>query len=975
GPALNNADAIKARYELTDDTYADLLDFAVQLAFGGYSARTLLPQMRTSLAALRKQESQAARWSFEIQSVSGEPGTRRTNYRPQMTLVSEENGQAIPMIAMLGEAVGSTDANQHWILFDVTSDKTQRRYHGYSTQGGQAGTIEAIRNAFVDFRENAEYGRGTIAIRLPANLHEDVGFTVPIESTMRAAPGATARWMQRLQDLALAAGIAALVVATLVTGGAAAAMVLGIVGGVAGAAVAIHRMSNRAEGDRLRLDYDTFVDILAIVGAVAAIAGPLATTVAAVGRTTVLAAREAGDVARVMRAASWVQRAEMTSRGLHIFGIVQGVGQIVIQVPYEIIRQFDEIDKEEANNPNGASPGQRRARRAMVLLNGFQSGMINVISLGQSLLEPTPRVTSDAEIYSHAAIAAGRAPVDTPPAVGTGGDGPPTPSPDAPPPTRPDTPDTPTTGQPPPGREPADQPRRIPVEPPTGVDRPGPGDDTAPTVPTRPAEDVPPPVPTRPPDDGPPPVDRRPDDDGGPARPGIPAPATPPPPSGPIGRALNATQLVARVRGIVTADRAEPPPAGRIRIVDGATLASQTGHPVGTLAVDDPASGQLVVNRELLHGTAGLPERLQALVEARAHRTGRQGLGDPVAGALMRRVVADVFGPGSGFPVGADSPIGQRLLDLLQATVGIRPLLDALFHGSIGSVRDALRERFGHTRSEAILDAARTGSIAELTRLTTPERGALAESYGRPFADGVADLLNDHGDRPGADRPAKALARELAELAGVQALRDAYFAGDVAALDRAIDARIGSAARRTLGEQIAAGDIAGARRTLADAAAGRAPVATVPAQAAEPAARFVDSLTGPPEGSRWPATELIQTLADFRSLRRLVDNGAVGGSDVVAAARDRIQAARMAIVDSALDVVKRGVEARIPGVRLRFQDLGTPGFGSDRDVTLVAESANPDAPVPVPDLVRASSEAVRDAYDQLRTRGYEADAA
>ncbi len=163
--------------------------------------------------------------------------------------------------------------------------------------------------------------------------------------------------------------------------------------------------------------------------------------------------------------------------------------------------------------------------------------------------------------------------------------------------------------------------------------------------------------------------------------------------------------------------------------------------------------------------------------------------------------------------------------------------------------------------------------------------------------------------------------------------------------------------------------------TLADAAAGRTQVATVPAQAAEPSARFVDSLTGAPEGSRAPATDLITSLADFRSLRRLVDNGAVGGSDVVAAARDRIQAARMAIVDSALDVVKRGVEERIPGVRLRFQDLGTPGFGSDRDVTLVAESANPDAPVPVPDLVRASSEAVRDAYDQLRSRRYEPDVA
>ena len=443
--ALDNADAIKRRYELTQDAYVELLEFAVGLAFQGYSARALLPQMRTSLAALRKQDVQAARWSFEIKRVEGDPGTRRTNYRPQMTLVSEENGQAIPMIAMLGEANDSTDANQHWILFDVTSDKTQRRYHGYSTQDGRAGTIEAIRNAFVDFRENAEYGRGSIAIRLPPNLHEDVGFTVPIESTMRAAPGETARWMQRLQDLAMAAGIAALVVAAFVTGGAALAIGLGVVGGLAGGAVAVHRMSNRAEGDRLRLDYDTFVDILGIVGAVAAVVGPIASAAAAVGRATVLAAREAGDVARVIRAATWVQHAEMTARGLHIFGIVQNVGQIVIQVPYEIVRQFEEIDKEEAQNPTGSSPGQRRARRAMVLLNGFQSGAIAVVSLGQSLVDPAPRVTSDAEIYAHAAAAAGRTPADTPPQVAPGADRPPTvPSPDAPTPTVPTVTDAPT---------------------------------------------------------------------------------------------------------------------------------------------------------------------------------------------------------------------------------------------------------------------------------------------------------------------------------------------------------------------------------------------------------------------------------------------------------------------------------------------------------------------------------------------------
>ena len=395
---------MKARHQLDDDGYADLLDFAVQLSFGGYSPATLLPQVKKSIETLEKQEGQAARWSFEIAK----------DYRPQMTLVSEENGQAIPLIMMLGEAgsvsgKASEEGHRHWILYNVTSDKTQRRYHGHSTKAGREGTIEAIRNAFVDFRENAEYGRGTIAIRLPQVLHDDLGFTVPVDAAMRAAPGATARWMQRLENLAMAAGLAALVAATVLTGGAA-AMALGAVAGVAGGIVAVHRMANRAEGDRLRLDYDTLMDVIAIVGAVASVVGPIASVAGSIGRASVTAAREAGNVSKLLKSATWVQRAEMTARGLHIFGIVQGIGQLVIQIPYDIIRQFDEIDKEERENPLGASPGQRRARRAMVLLNGFHTGVVTVVSLGQSLHEPAPKVTSDAEIWSLAGEAAGRPP-------------------------------------------------------------------------------------------------------------------------------------------------------------------------------------------------------------------------------------------------------------------------------------------------------------------------------------------------------------------------------------------------------------------------------------------------------------------------------------------------------------------------------------------------------------------------------------
>ena len=490
-------------------------------------------------------------------------------------------------------------------------------------------------------------------------LHDDLGFTVPIEDAMRAAPGAAARWSQRLEHLAMAAGIAALVAAIVLTGGAA-AMALGAIAGVAGGIVAVRRMANRAEGDRLRLDYETLMDVIAIVGAVASVVGPIASMAGSIGRASVAAAREAGDVSKVLKSATWVQRVEMTARGLHIFGIVQGVGQLMLQIPYDIIRQFDEIDKEERENPQGASPGQRRARRAMILLNAFHSGLVTVVSLGQSLHEPAPKVTSDAEIWSLAGDAAKRTPTVAEPGPGTGAGRPTVPPTDAAPPPKP-------TAEGPPA------PRPIPVEVSPGAEQTAKGGGSEPPAPG--------------------------EREGG-ATTARPAPATAGGAGHPGGTGappLSANQLVSRVRGIVNADRGAPPPTGRIRVVDAATFTGETGHPGGLGAVD-PANNGLIINRDALVATPGLAERLQGIVEARAHSTARQNLGAPLERALMRRIIADVFGPGSGLPVGADSPIGQRLVDLLQATVGIDPLLDAVLHGEIGRVRDGLRERFGHTR-------------------------------------------------------------------------------------------------------------------------------------------------------------------------------------------------------------------------------------------------------------------------------------
>ncbi|MFP2932633.1 hypothetical protein ACLESO_47300, partial [Pyxidicoccus sp. 3LG] len=129
------------------------------------------------------------------------------DFRPHVTFVSEETGQVNALFMMLGEAEGSREGARHYLLADVTAPSPRDRYvfDGLGSQGGVAGHAEAVRNAFVDFRENNGYGRGTLAIRLPEGLEDAAGGPLRVEPRMRSAPGQRARTMQRLRDLATAA--------------------------------------------------------------------------------------------------------------------------------------------------------------------------------------------------------------------------------------------------------------------------------------------------------------------------------------------------------------------------------------------------------------------------------------------------------------------------------------------------------------------------------------------------------------------------------------------------------------------------------------------------------------------------------------------------------------------------------------------------------------------------------------------------
>ncbi|CAM3971489.1 eCIS core domain-containing protein [Corallococcus exiguus] len=281
------------------------------------------------------------------------------NFRPAVTLVSEENGQAHELVMMLGEAEGSREGARHYLLADVTAPSPKDRYvfEGRSSQAGTKGHAEAVRKAFVDFRENNGYGRGTLALRLPKALEDAAGGPLGLEPRMRSAPGTRGRVMQRLTDLATVAEIAGL----FLTGPA--GLAVGLAGGLAGAVVAVDSLSRRHSAGALKWDFQTIMDVSAIVGGVAAVATPA--------------------LSALRNAPRWAKRVERLQGLLHIYGVTQ-LGATVIIIPYQLEMELAELEKLQGQ----LSPGQLAARRAEAILGAVRSGLMTAGSAVQMLHPP-----------------------------------------------------------------------------------------------------------------------------------------------------------------------------------------------------------------------------------------------------------------------------------------------------------------------------------------------------------------------------------------------------------------------------------------------------------------------------------------------------------------------------------------------------------------------------------------------------------
>jgi hypothetical protein len=377
-------------------------------------------------------------------------GLKGESYRPHIAFVPDADGRMLPVTALLAEAEDSTATRAHWVLVDLSVAGHRDRYQGWSSRPGAVGAAAAIRGALDDFAGTVPYGRGLIGIRLPASLQERLqGEQVP--DHLRAHPDVTARTWQRVESLAVAAGVAALVVSGPV------GVALGVVGGVAGGAVAVHNLSRRVSGGYFEWDLQTVLDITAIVGAALPGVGGLAGSV------------RAGS--RLVPVADWVEQ------GIRVYGYVQLAGMFVV-IPLSLVEQIAAI-----KSRTDLSPGQAAALQAEAFIQAsFQIAQLAVTA---------------AQMIGHE----GGPPRPRPPAVGVeprppAGAAPPRttrPGPESPPPSH--------QGTPAPGAEPpVSETPRPPVHPTTP-----PGETT--TVP--PAE-TPPPGPTMPPAETPPPSETAP---------------------------------------------------------------------------------------------------------------------------------------------------------------------------------------------------------------------------------------------------------------------------------------------------------------------------------------------------------------------------------------------------------------------------------------------------------------------------------
>jgi hypothetical protein len=335
-----------ARWDKPDDGGVEKMGTKMQLLWGQLQSDDALAKVKEQTLGTKNSTKQMGDRAAKARTDYLKVDEGKT-FRPRVTLASEENGSVLPISMTL--AMVDSDKERKWVLVDLTNDDTARNpYPGTSTKEGLAGHTEAIAKAFKFFAGRHEYGRGTIAMRLPEEVSTLAGGNVVIPETLRCDPDKHGRVMQCLKDLATAAAIAGLFVG----GGVGAAIALA--GDLAGAITTVDNLVRHG----LHWDLATVMDIVSLVGT--AMNTVLKPALPALGRASQLTA-----VARKIENA------------IHIFGLAQAVGQVaVISLDlYEELKAIDEM--------KDLSPGERAVRQLRAIQGASMSGALAVMPFAQ----------------------------------------------------------------------------------------------------------------------------------------------------------------------------------------------------------------------------------------------------------------------------------------------------------------------------------------------------------------------------------------------------------------------------------------------------------------------------------------------------------------------------------------------------------------------------------------------------------------
>lgn len=299
-------------------------------------------------------------------------------YTPVVTLISQETGQEYQLITMIGETKDSNAEKTEVILIDVTTHKTQGKYYGTSTNPDKKLAYqEAIKDAFVDFGKECEYGKGAVVYRIPILNFEDQVYS---------KPGIKKQIIGILETVAAVAGIAALIIGTVFTGGGLLVAVLGITAAAAGAVVAGYHIYHRATNNKLEADIDLALDILNILGPLLVSISALARAakIAALSLETVEGLSAANNFLRLQKGIAVVQKFELVTN--------------FVGINYKTFKDLKELD--EAHLPDQ----KKQTLEKQIILNAALANVMIAVSVrNEALAKEMPSEAAINDFITNAA--------------------------------------------------------------------------------------------------------------------------------------------------------------------------------------------------------------------------------------------------------------------------------------------------------------------------------------------------------------------------------------------------------------------------------------------------------------------------------------------------------------------------------------------------------------------------------------------